>query len=53
MIRYSKTKVVILIIVVLVLWIAVRCGISLPLSARSGAHVTIDAARMSRSMVTV
>ena len=42
MIRYSKTKVVILIIVVLVLWIAVRCGISLPLSARSGAHVTID-----------
>ena len=42
MIRYSKTKVVILIILVLVLWVAVRCGISLPLSARSGAHVTID-----------
>ena len=42
MIRYSKTKVVILIILVLVLWVGVRCGISLPLSARSGAHVTID-----------
>lgn len=42
MIRYSKTKVVILIILVLVLWVAVRCGISLPLSARSGAHVSAD-----------
>ena len=43
MIRYSKTKVVILIILVLVLWVAVRCSVAFTLSGgRSGAHVSVD-----------